>query len=91
MANPITTSGLNSGSVSTQHQSAQTTGEWVRSHCESLDSETPAGNTLTTEWTSAGGKEQTVTTRKAGESDATFMARHEAEFATDMTDAPPIP
>ncbi len=90
MAHPITTSGLDSGTISTEHQSGQTIGEWVGAHCETLDAGTPTGDILSTEWTSASGPEKTVTNRRPGESDGAFSSRHKAQFVIAMVDAPPI-
>jgi hypothetical protein len=90
MANSISTSGLNSGTVSTEHQSGQTVHDWVTDHCASVDGDGPGGNKLTTEWMSAGGKESVETDRKQGEDDETFLQRHEAAFLLEMLDAPPV-
>jgi hypothetical protein len=89
MPNPITTSGLSSGDVSTQHQSGQTTSEWIEEHLENLDAESPAGDTLTTTWTSGAGREQKVTQRQQAESDKDFIQRHRIDFLLSMIEAPP--
>lgn len=91
MLNAITTTGLTGGSVSTPHQSGQSTREWIDAHTAAVDQGTPKNDTLTTTWTSLAGPEQVVTIREPGESDALFLARHEAAYCAEMVTAPPVP
>jgi hypothetical protein len=91
MSNPITTTGLDAGDISTEHQSGQSTNDWVGAHNSALDQATPSGKTLTTTWTSLVGRQEVETTRNSGESDALFIARHEAAYMLAMLDATPVP
>ncbi len=91
MSNPITTSGLQGGDVATDHQSGQSTRQWVDAHDAAIDAAGPKGDKLTTTWTSASGPQSVVTTRWLDEDDAHFLARHEGEYLPAMNAEPPIP
>ena len=90
MANPIVTTGTVK-TVSTTKRPNEGTEEWVGRHNAGVSAETPDGDTLTTNYTSASGAETVTTNRNDGESDANFLARHETDYIEHMTGAPPIP
>ena len=90
MAHPVVTTGTVS-TVSTTKRPNESTEAWVTRHNSAVDGATPGGNTLTTSYTSAGGAEVVVTNRINDETDASFLARHEADYVSYMGGAPPIP
>jgi hypothetical protein len=89
--NPITTTGLSSGSVATNFQSGQTTRDWIESHNAGISAQWPSGNSLKTTWTSVAGPEEVTTVRWPDETDAAFMVRHKGDYVTAMTGALPVP
>jgi hypothetical protein len=91
MSNPITTAGLGSGSVSTTHQSGESTRDWIEAHNTAIEPQSASGDKLTTTWTSASGLEKVETFRLPNEDDETFILRHENDYLTAMTGALPIP
>jgi hypothetical protein len=91
VSNPITTTGVAGGPITTTYQSGQTTREWVDTHNAAVGSSTPSGNKLTTTWTSSAGAQEVITNRLQDESDAAFLARHQIDYLTGMTSAPPVP
>jgi len=90
MASPIVTKGMTSGNISTTHKPNESVAAWVARHNSSVSQGTP-GNTLTTEWECASGQESERTDRAAGESDADFILRHEAQYMLAMDSCPPVP
>ena len=91
MANPITTSGVRNGPISTTAHSGETTQVWIDRHSTSVESSQPTGNTLKTTWTSASGAQSVSTTRAANESDESFLLRHILDYTGGMVSQPPIP
>jgi hypothetical protein len=91
VSNPINTTGLSGGDVSTTHKSGQTTRDWVDDHNTAVEGTSPDGDTLKTTWTSAAGAESVTTTRMLDEDDEHFLARHEIDYLTGMVGAPPVP
>lgn len=91
MSHPISTSGLKGGSIDTDHDSGESTGDWEARHTLEVTRHLPSGSSLTTTWTSADGPKEIETTRLQGESDLSFRARHILDFTEAMALAPPIP
>ena len=91
----ITTTGTTTDPVETEHQSGQSTREWVGAHSGSVAAATPSGNTLTTTWYCSedpdSSEGSTTTTRQDGEMDAEFIARHINEYVLDMLNCVPVP
>jgi hypothetical protein len=91
LSNPISTSGLKSGLVSTNHLSGESTQAWVGRHSTSVELSKPSGNTLKTTWTSANGPQTVSTDRAPNESDESFLLRHILDYSDGMVSEPPIP
>jgi len=91
LSNPITTSGLKNGLVSTDHLSGESTQAWVGRHSTSVELTKPGGNTLTTTWTSANGRQSVSTDRAPNETDESFLLRHILDYSDGMVPEPPIP
>ena len=91
MSNPITTTELKNGPVSTVHQSGESTQAWVGRHSTSVELSRPSGNTLTTTWTSANGRQSVATIRAPNETDESFLLRHILDYSDVMGSEPPIP
>jgi len=91
MSHPISTAGLKGGTVDTDHEHGESTGDWEARHTLEVTRSLPSGSMLTTSWTGANGPEEIETTRITGESDLSFRARHILDYTEAMASAPPIP
>ena len=91
MPNPITTTGLKNGPVSTTRNPGETTPQWETRHAVEVGKGTPSGSKLTTTWTSQHGPQEVVTTRGPGETPEDFLAEHILDMSETMQDEPPIP
>lgn len=89
MSVPITTKGTTTDPVSTQRMGGELLSAWVTRHSTAVQAATLNGNKLVTSWKSAGGMEETPTTRNPGESDDDFLQRHVLEYLAAMIDYPP--
>ena len=93
MSNPITTSGLKSGSQVT-YKGGHTTRDWVRSHNNAITGQEVAGDLLVTTWMSKNGMQTCATSRNTGppeQPDSEFILLHIAQYTTDMISEKPIP
>lgn len=91
MPNPIETTGTNNDSVATTHESGESVRSWVTRHLDNVDFASSSNAALETSWTADDGPHEVKTTRKPGESDAEFVARHENEMLLEMLESNPIP
>lgn len=91
---PISTDNGLGQHVDTEHQSGQTTPEWVRSHEDDCENALPLAGcgSLETSWTTSSGYRMKKSVRDAGEDNIPFLLRNQIESLQDMQNGhAPIP
>lgn len=91
MPNPITTTGVSGGPISTYCGPGESTPKWVGRQSDLVQHAQPSGNKLTTTWSTAIGAKAVSTDRIPGESDLSFLLRHILEYTDAMVVDPPVP
>lgn len=86
----IRSTGFAGGDIVTTHQPPESIRAWVKRHEDAYKQGTVSGDILDTYWPGDPEPCWWGSTRKAGETDAEFHARHWAEATANMVQCPPV-